>query len=122
MKEKREKRLESEFRKEIYGILTTKIKNPDITEMFSITDCRVNNDLSEAVVYVSVFSADKIKSEKTFAAIKDSAREVRAIISSQMHIRTVPKFNFVLDTSYEYGARIDSIIDGFTYGETNDDN
>lgn len=122
MKEKREKRLESEFRKEIYGILTTRIKNPDITEMFSITDCRVNNDLSEAVVYVSVFSADKIKSEKTFAAIKDSAREVRTIISSQMHIRTVPKFNFVLDTSYEYGARIDSIIDGFTYGETNDDN
>ena len=121
MKEKREKRLESEFRKEIYGILSTDIKDPEMTEMFSITDCRVNNDLSEAVVFVSVFSTDKEKAEKTFSAIKRAAPTVRSLISRRMHIRTVPKFNFVLDTSEEYGARIDRIIDGFTYGEKNDD-
>ena len=121
MKEKREKRLESEFRKEIYGILTGVIKNPDITEMFSLTDCKVNNDLSEAVVFVSVFSADKVKADKTFNAICESSAEVRRILSKQMHIRTVPRFRFVLDNSFEYGSRIDRIIDGFTYGESNDD-
>lgn len=122
MKEKREKRLESEFTKEIYEILTTKIKNPEISEMFSITGCKVNNDLSQATVYISVFSTDKAKSEKTFNAIRSSAQEVRSIVSKQMHIRTVPRFDFALDTSFEYGSKIDKIIDGFTYGETNDDN
>ncbi len=120
MKEKRGKRLESEFKKEIYEVLTTRVKNPYITEMFSITDVRVNDDLSESTVYVSVFSADKEKATKTFEAIKDSAAEVRSIISRQMHVRTVPKFRFVIDTSEEYGAKIDKIISGFTYGENND--
>ena len=42
-----------------------------------------------------------------------------------MHIRTVPKINFCLDTSAEYGAKIDEIISNFTYNnqetDTNDD-
>ena len=121
MKEKRGKRLESEFKKEIYDVLTKRIKNPYITEMFTITDVRVNDDLSESTVYVSVFSADEEKSERTFEAIRDSAQEVRSIISKQMHIRTVPKFNFVLDTSEEYGLKIDKIISTFTYGDHDDD-
>lgn len=121
MKEKREKRLESEFKKEIYEALTRRVKNPFITEMFSITDCRVNDDLSEAKVFVSVFSTSKDRAAATFEAIKDSAAEVRSYISSKMHIRTVPKFEFLLDTSEEYGAKIDKIIEGFTYGENDDD-
>ena len=122
MKEKREKRLEKEFRKEIYGILSTRIKNPYITEMFSITDVFITSDLEEATVYVSVFSTNKEKASKTFAAIKESASEVRTMLSREMHIRTVPKLNFVEDKSGEYGERIDRIISGFTYGEGGDKN
>ena len=54
MRVKREKRLEKEFQKLIYEILTTRIKNYDITEMFSITDVTVTSDLEQANVYVSV--------------------------------------------------------------------
>lgn len=122
MKEKREKRLGKEFRKNIYEVLTTRIKNPFITEMFSVTDVIVTSDLEEADVYVSVFSADKEKSEKTFDAIVASSGEVRRILSREMHIRTVPKLNFKKDESSLYGEKIDKIINGFTYGETNDDN
>ena len=129
MKEKREKRLEKEFRKLIYEILSTRIKNYDITEMFSVTDVRVTSDLEEADVFVSVFSANKEKAQKTFDAIKSSAGEVRKILSKEMRIRTVPKLNILKDESAEYGAKIDRIISSFTYGddggennEKNDDN
>ncbi|MBO4572364.1 MAG: 30S ribosome-binding factor RbfA [Clostridia bacterium] len=115
MKEKREKRLESEFRKLIYEILTTKIKNYDITEMFSVTSVTVTSDLEEADVYVSVFSADKAKEQKTFDAIVSSAPEVRKHLAKCMRIRTVPKIKFCKDGSAEYGARIDKIISTFTY-------
>ena len=120
MKEKREKRLEKEFQREIYEILTTKIKNYNITEMFSITGVTLTADLEEATVFVSVFSTDKEKSEKTFAAICESAKDVRWFLSKQMHIRTVPKINFCQDTSAEYGAKIDRIISGFTYNNQED--
>ena len=116
MKEKREKRLEKEFRKLIYEILTTRIKNYDITEMFSITDVTVTSDLEEANVYVSIFSTSPERAEKTMNAIIASAGEVRKILSREMHIRTVPKLNFIKDTTAEYGERIDKIISSFTYG------
>lgn len=122
MKEKREKRLGKEFRKNIYEILTTQIKNPYITEMFSVTAVTVTSDLEEADVYVSVFSANSEKAEKTFNAIVESAGEVRRILSREMHIRTVPKLNFKKDESSLYGEKIDKIISTFTYGDSNDDN
>ena len=126
MKEKSEKRLEKEFRKSIYEILTTRIKNYDITEMFSITDVTVTSDLEQAYVYVSVFSTSNEKSDKTMKAIVDSAGEVRKILSKEMHIRTVPKLVFLKDGSAEYGEKIDKIISSFTYanqgGESDEQN
>ena len=77
-----------------------------ISEMFSISEVDVTNDLKHAKVYVSVFSADKEKSQATFEAICDSAKAVRTELSKTMHIRTVPELHFVLDNSSEYGSTI----------------
>lgn len=120
MKEKREKRLEKEFAKLIYEFLSTEVKNPNITEMFSISGVRVTSDLEEAFVYVSVFSVNPTLKENTFNAIKESAPLVRRFLAREMRIRTVPKINFISDTSFEYGEKIDRIISGFTYGDDDD--
>ncbi len=121
MKEKREKSLEKEFAKLIYEYLFSRVKNPDITEMFSVTGVRITSDLEEAFVYVSVYSANAALKEKTFNAIKDSAYGVRKFLAKEMRIRQVPKINFLPDTSFEYGEKIDRIISEFTYGEHNDE-
>ncbi len=122
MKEKREKRLEKEFQKIIYEIITLRLKNPEITEMFSISSVEVTSDLENANVYVSVFSPNKSLKERTFSAIQSSSGEIRKFLSREMRIRTVPKLHFFEDTSAEYGEKIDKIISSFTYGENNDDN
>lgn len=121
MKVKREQRLNSEFQKEIYNILKNKIKNPMISEMFSISEVDVTNDLKHAKVYVSVFSTDSAKSQTTFEAICDSAKAVRTELSKIMHIRTVPELHFVLDNSAEYGNKIDKILSTITYVTKPDD-
>ena len=121
MKLKREQRLNSEFQKEIYSILKNKIKNPLITEMFSVSEVDVTNDLKHAKVYVSVFSTDKTKAEQTFQAICESAKAVRTELSKVMHIRTVPELHFVLDGSADYGNKIDKILSTFTYVTNPDD-
>lgn len=120
MKQVREKRLNSELQKLIYEILTTKIRNPEITEMFSISSVSVSNDLENADVYVSVFSTMPNRSEKTFQAICDSASAVRKELGKIMRIRYVPLLRFKLDTSAEYGEKIEKIISTFTYGDDND--
>ncbi len=121
MKEKREKRLNSEFQKEIYSILKNKIKNPAISEMFSISEVDVTNDLKHAKVFVSVFSTDKAKAQATFEAICASAKAVRTELSKTMHIRTVPELHFVTDNSTDYGNKIDNILSTLTYVTSPDD-
>lgn len=121
MKEKREKRLNSEFQKEIYSILKNKIKNPAISEMFSISEVDVTNDLKHAKVFVSVFSTDKVKAQATFEAICASAKAVRTELSKTMRIRTVPELHFVTDNSTDYGNKIDKILSTLTYVTFPDD-
>lgn len=121
MKEKREKRLNSEFQKEIYSILKNKIKNPAISEMFSISEVDVTNDLKHAKVFVSVFSTDKVKAQATFEAICASAKAVRTELSKTMRIRTVPELHFVTDNSSDYGNKIDKILSTLTYVTSADD-
>ncbi len=121
MKEKREKRLNSEFQKEIYSILKNKIKNPAISEMFSISEVDVTNDLKHAKVFVSVFSTDKAKAQATFEAICASAKAVRTELSKTMRIRTVPELHFVTDNSTDYGNKIDKILSTLTYVTSPDD-
>lgn len=117
MKEKREKRLNSEFQKLIYELLTTKVKDKDprLTEMFTITGVNVTADLKQAKVYVSVFSGSESSKKNTFCAICDSAGFLRREISAKMHIRTVPEFTFFEDKQAEYGDKIDRILSGITY-------
>lgn len=121
MKEKREKRLNSEFQKEIYSILKNKIKNPAISEMFSISEVDVTNDLKHAKVFVSVFSTDKVKAQATFEAICASAKAVRTELSKTMRIRTVPELHFITDNSTDYGNKIDKILSTLTYVTSADD-
>ncbi|MBQ2717623.1 MAG: 30S ribosome-binding factor RbfA [Clostridia bacterium] len=122
MKEKREKRLNSEMQKLIYEILTTKIKNPYITEMFSVTDVSVTSDLETADVYISVYSTNADRKKATFEAIFASSSQVRYELGKLMRIRYIPELRFKMDNSSEYGEKIDKIISGFTYGDNDDEN
>ncbi len=122
MKEKREKRLNSEFKKEIYEILTTKVKDVRLTEIFSITSVHTTADLKQAKVYISIFSMNEERKNATFEAIKASAGFVRREISARMHIRTVPEFTFLLDTRAEYGEKIDKILNEIHKNGNEDEN
>lgn len=119
MKEKREKRLNSEMRKLIYEALTD-IRPAGMTEMFSVSSVNVTSDLEHADVYISVFGLDKEKSRRTFEAICAESGAVRRELGKMMHVRRIPELRFKLDESAEYGEKIDRIISGFDTGDKND--
>ena len=94
-------KLNSEFKRLIAEILTRKIKDPRITEMFTVLNVDCDRDLSTAKVYVSIYSANAEKAAATFSAIKENEPIVRREISRLMHIRKVPEFKFISDNSME---------------------
>ena len=106
----RTEKLNSEFQKSIYEILTKKVKDVRLTEMFTILQVDTDKELHTAKVLVSIFSTDKEKADLTFQAICDASGFIRKTLSKTMHIRTVPKFEFILDTSMQYSQRINDIL------------
>ena len=113
-------KINSELKKEIYAVITRKLKNPLITEMFSITDVDASKDLSSAKVYISVFSSSPEKKSATLAAISGDAKRIRYELAKEMRIRTVPELRFIEDTSMAYGDKMDKLLNMIEKGETPD--
>ena len=113
-------KINSELKKEIYAVITRKLKNPLITEMFSITDVDASKDLSSAKVYISVFSTSPEKKSATLAAISGDAKRIRYELAKEMRIRTVPELRFIEDTSMAYGDKMDKLLNMIEKGETPD--
>jgi ribosome-binding factor A len=113
----RNDRLNGEFQKEIYDIITRKLKNPYITEMFSITRVDASRDLSHAKVYVSVFSTNQEKKKITFDAICADAKKIRYELAKVIRARTVPELHFFMDGSMEYGDKMEKLFKSINQGE-----
>ena len=113
----RNDRLNGEFQKEIYEIISRRLKNPLVTEMFSILRVDCSRDLSSAKVYVSVYSKNEEKRKNTFDAIKADAKKIRFELAKVIRARTVPELNFILDDSMEYGDKMDRLFKSINEGE-----
>lgn len=116
---KRTDKLNSEFKRNIAEIISTKIKNPDITEMVSILHVETTGELKHAKVFLSIFSLDSAKRKATFDAIVSARAQIRHELSSMMRIRTVPELNFVLDESMQQSERISELLNQIS-GDKND--
>ncbi len=112
-------KLNAEFKRYIAEILSKRVKDPRLTEMFTVLQVDCDRELASAKVYISIFSTNAEKASQTFLAIKESEPFVRREISKNMHIRKVPVFQFILDTSMEYGAKINEILNEINKKDNN---
>ncbi len=110
MRGTRTERLGGEYRRDIYDIITKRLKNPLITEMFSILRVDVAKDLSHAKVYVSVYSGNEEAKKRTFYEIAASAKQIRHELAKVSNVRTVPELHFVEDDSMEYSDHINKLL------------
>lgn len=106
----RTERLNAEFQREISAVIARKLKNPFITEMVSVLNVDVSQDLKHAKVFLSIYSKSPERRETTFSAIKSDAKKIRYELGKTMKIRTVPELTFVLDASMEYGDKMDKLF------------
>ncbi len=112
MKGLRGERLSGEFQKNVYEVISRKLKNrhPELSVVISVTGADIAPDLKTAKIYVSIFDTDTEKKERSFEIIKENAGFIRHEIAKTMPIRSVPVLSFILDESMEYGEHIDKLL------------
>lgn len=102
---KREK-INNIIQRELSDILQTEVRDPQIG-FCTITAVEVTNDLSIAKIYVSFLNKN---TKKSLEALERSKGFIRSLLAKRLTVRKCPELHFVLDTSLEYGNKIEGII------------
>lgn len=105
---KRTDRISEEVKKELSSIIRD-LKDPRIPMMTSVVSVNVTNDLRYAKAYISIMGTPEEKKE-ALKALKSAAGFIRREIGSRIKLRCVPEFSFGEDTSIEYGAHINDLL------------
>lgn len=107
MSKKRNNRLSGEMRKVIAEIIRTQVKDPRISDLTSVTEVHVTEDLKYAKVYISVYG----DSQSTLEALQSAKGFIRREVGKNIKMRITPELIFEKDDSIEKGIYMSSLID-----------
>ena len=117
-KNHRPERLGEEIRKVVSEMLLRgDLKDPRFTGMIGISGVDVSGDGSYATLYLTVLSYTpgvEITAEEKqgiLDAFNHSSGFIRNNINKAVKVRYVPELIFKFDESFEYGAKMDRILD-----------
>ncbi|MDU0499281.1 30S ribosome-binding factor RbfA [Staphylococcus haemolyticus] len=108
MNNMRAERVGEQMKKEIMDIVNNKVKDPRVG-FITITDVDLTNDLSQAKVYLTVLGSEKEVND-TFKALDKAKGFIKSELGSRMRLRIVPELFFEYDESFEYGNKIEKMI------------
>src|SRR4030067_2177635 len=104
---KRSQRVGDLLREEIADIVIYKLKDPRIG-FITITGVDVTDDIKNAKVYVSILK-DEDK-ENTLEILNTAKSFIRSELSKRLRMKFIPSIEFRLDTSIEYGNKIERLL------------
>lgn len=107
MARRRSSRLSVEMKRVISEIIRSEVKDPRVSELMSITDVHVTQDLKYAKVFVSAYG----DIEPTLTALESAKGFIRKEIGKKIKIRVIPELTFIRDDSIEKGMYMSSLID-----------
>ena len=102
-------RLEQEIQREVNDILLKRVRDPRVQGV-TLTGVEVTGDLQQATIYYSILSDDKADEEKTAQGLTKATGLIRGELGSRLSIYKTPEIKFELDTSVQYGVKIDRVI------------
>ncbi|MDW5300697.1 MAG: 30S ribosome-binding factor RbfA [Sedimentibacter sp.] len=106
MANRRNERLSGEMKKVISEIIRNEVKDPRISELMSVTDVHVTEDLKFAKVYISVYGDIK----PTLEALRNAKGFIRREVGKRIKLRLTPELLFEQDNSIEKGFYMSNLI------------
>lgn len=104
---KRSQRVSDLVREEVAEIIMYRLKDPRIG-FLTVTGVDMSADLKMAKVYVSVLKEEE--RDPTLGALNSSRSFIRSLLSKRLKMKVIPEVEFRLDTSIEYGFKIDKLL------------
>jgi len=98
------------MKQEVSQIILRELKDPRIG-FVTVTKVDITPDLREAKIYVSLMGTEEEK-QASFAGLESSLGFVRREIGHRIKMRYTPQISFAVDTSLDYGTRIQTLLDG----------
>ena len=110
MKNRRPEIVGDEIQKIISGIISTKLKDPRVPIMTSVTSVKMSRDLSHATVFISVYGDEKTQKE-AMEAIEHAKGFIRYETVQEINLRVAPELSFKLDNTLNNALRMEALID-----------
>jgi ribosome-binding factor A len=104
---KRSERVGDLIREEVADLIMYKLKDPRIG-FVTVTGVEMTADLKLARVFVSIMKEEE--RELTLDILNASKNFIRSNLSKRLRMKFIPAIEFRLDTSVEYGFRIDRLL------------
>lgn len=105
----RNTRLEGEIRSVLADILRLEVKDPRLADV-TVSSIRLSADRSKAQVFFSVIG-DEERERIAGDGFHAAAPFMRRRLGQQMRLRVVPALEFLRDTSFAYGDRMERLFD-----------
>jgi len=105
---KRSHRVGDLIREIIAEMILKDLSDPRL-ETVTITDVEVTDDLKQARVFFSA-RGNQAQEEAAVHALESAAGMIRKKLGREMRVRYIPELIFQVDHSFEYGSKIDRLI------------
>ncbi|MDH5104449.1 30S ribosome-binding factor RbfA [Lentilactobacillus diolivorans] len=102
-------RLEQEIQREVNDILLKRVRDPRVQGV-TLTGVEVTGDLQQATIFYSILSDKTEDEQKTAQGLEKASGLIRGELGSRLSIYKTPEIKFELDTSVQYGDKIDRLI------------
>jgi ribosome-binding factor A len=97
------------IQEELTRLLRNDVRDPRVADVF-ITGVDVTKDRRIARVYVACYSGDEALKE-ALQGLESAKPYLRRHLSQVLHWNFAPAIEFRTDRSWEYGQRIDALLD-----------
>jgi len=111
MSHHRTARISEEIKRELSQMIREELKDPRVKGLISITQVETTNDLRYAKVYVSILS-DPEESKLSLRGLEKAGGYLRSELAKRLQLRYTPELLFKMDSSLEYGSKINRILSG----------
>ena len=105
----RVERVSDRIQEEVSELLLRRVRDPRI-EFVTVTGVKMTPDLELATIYVSVMGGKEAR-QNAIKALEGATGYVRRELADRLGMRTTPVVRFVLDESWERGARVDALLE-----------
>ena len=104
----RQARVGDLIRQTVAELVQRRVKDPRV-EGITITGADVSVDLKVGHIFFCVM--DPSRKEEALEGLRSSAGFLRHELKKTLRLKTVPSLSFSYDESFDYGSRIDELLD-----------